>query len=425
MSAIFADIKTPYINELTLKKIMSNAVKDNIFQGETIKPGEGVTEKFSNDTDAAQIQVLRIKNIDDYGREIGADVNGGWFNGDNAATSSTEAYGIDILESIDRVIDIPTNAQEMINIDLAEGELRNLAGRVSSCVVAASLGAYFVKQFNEEATNRITLDQNNPNLFDAIVDANAALNNGNEAQGIQAYPTEGRAIYMRNKAYADLFKTGKIIAGGSNYAQQMMKNGGVDYETTVNSTAGYVGDILGVPCYVISDQIWTLAEKYAGVPAGALKKVALVVVSGIGTGRAQAFNAAIKTMPAPNGQGIRLQPKYRFGAECWDELSVVPVVEYGFVAVPVQSATELKLKAPGSRLKAATPTGQDTGSHKFTLSTTTSNATVVYTTDGTVPSFSNGTEYSSEVTLSAGATVKAVAYKNGMLSSDVLTLVVA
>ena len=33
MANIFADIKTPYVNEATLKRVMSSRVKENIFQG--------------------------------------------------------------------------------------------------------------------------------------------------------------------------------------------------------------------------------------------------------------------------------------------------------------------------------------------------------------------------------------------------------
>ena len=37
MPQLFADIRTPYINEATLKRVMSSRVKDNIFQGIFIK----------------------------------------------------------------------------------------------------------------------------------------------------------------------------------------------------------------------------------------------------------------------------------------------------------------------------------------------------------------------------------------------------
>lgn len=44
MGAIFANINTPYINDATVRRVMSEKVKENIFQAMQSKPGEGVTE---------------------------------------------------------------------------------------------------------------------------------------------------------------------------------------------------------------------------------------------------------------------------------------------------------------------------------------------------------------------------------------------
>lgn len=354
MASIFADIKTPYVNESTLKRIMSDAVKENIFQRIITKPGEAVTEKFSTDTDAAQIQVIRVKPDTTPAREIGADTNGGWFNSASAVYPTTEAYGINILQSIDNVIDIPTNQQEMINVDTAAAELTNLVGKVDRNVNAVTFAAQLAKNFNtfdNAATgkNWITLGAT-PNYLDAIIDANSKLDDGNEAQGIDTYPYEGRAIFVRSAAKAALLKSGQIIVGGSNYAQDIIRRGGMDADTRPNTTEGYLGEISNCPVYFASQAIWTLAEKYLGLTAGALAGVHMLVVSGIGTGRALAFNNAIKTVPSPLGQGIRLQPKYRFGAECWDELSVVPVVASDFTGPrATSSAAKLVVRAPGSR----------------------------------------------------------------------------
>ena len=123
MASLFADIKTPYVNEATLKRIMSSRVKENIFQGIFTRPNEAVTEKFSDDTDASEIQVIRIKPNNKDARELGADKNGAWFNSTDASTPTTEAYGIKIITTIDDMIDIPTNQQDMMNVDVAEAEL--------------------------------------------------------------------------------------------------------------------------------------------------------------------------------------------------------------------------------------------------------------------------------------------------------------
>ena len=72
----------------------------------------------------------------------------------------------------------------------------------------------------------------------------------------------------------------------------------------------------------------------------------------------------------------------------------------------------------------ATPTfsvaaGTYTSDQSVTLSTATADATIYYTTDGTTPSSSNGTAYSSAITVSASQTIKAIAVKDGYADSDV------
>ena len=53
------------------------------------------------------------------------------------------------------------------------------------------------------------------------------------------------------------------------------------------------------------------------------------------------------------------------------------------------------------------------------ISSATTGATIRYTTDGSTPTSSQGTIYAGAFTLSASATVKAIAYKSGMADSDV------
>lgn len=347
MAGLFADIKTPFINQLTLKRILSPAVKENIFQGILTKPGEAVTEKYSEDTDASEIQVLRQKPLANDARELGADNNGGWFNTETAQTSATEAYGIQILQTIDRNIVIPTNAQDMINIDLLAGEVKNLAGLVNRNINAMTIASMLAKNFNNVAgvdkrnanattesitaitSNWITKGENDK-YVDLLIEAGAYLDNGNEAQGIDAYPEDERAIIIRPTIKAEVLKGMTGLYGGVGVFD-VLKRGGLDRDTTpAIATTGYVGEINNTPVYALSGVGWALVEKYLGLTAGALNNLAGIVVSGVGTGRALAFNSKIKTVDAQEGQGIKLQPKYRFGAECWDALSVVPIFSASF-----------------------------------------------------------------------------------------------
>lgn len=360
MSAIFSAINTPFINEATLKRVMSTRGKDNIFQGIFTRPEEACTEKYSTDTDAAEIQVIRVKPNAGKARTIGEEMNGGFFNSDSTYLPTTEAYGIKILNTIDYNIDIPSNEQGMMNVDLVEAEMSNLTGKVNrnvnACTMAAQLAKWLTCQakgtsaVGDAATgNKVVVDAT-PGAnayYGYLVDANAYLDAGNEAQGIDTYPRDKRAFLLRSSLNASLKKQGVII-GGSNYGQIMVRTGALDSETKLESILGFVGEVDNTPCYVASNPVWNDVEKYLGLTAGALDKVLGICVCAIGTGRALAFNDSVKTIPSPNGQGTRIQPKYRFGAECWDEYSVVPIVANDYATIG-QKGQEFKVIAPGSR----------------------------------------------------------------------------
>ena len=69
-----------------------------------------------------------------------------------------------------------------------------------------------------------------------------------------------------------------------------------------------------------------------------------------------------------------------------------------------------------------TPTpGTYTTTQSVTISTGTSGATIRFTTDGSTPSETAGTVYSSAITVSATTTIKAIAYESGYSDSSVAT----
>lgn len=65
--------------------------------------------------------------------------------------------------------------------------------------------------------------------------------------------------------------------------------------------------------------------------------------------------------------------------------------------------------------------GSFSGTQSVTLSSSTSGATIRYTTDGSTPTSSSGTIYSTPFNISATTTVKAIAYKASMSDSSVAT----
>lgn len=420
MAGLFADIKTPFVNEATLKRIMSSRVKENIFQNIFTRPNEAVTEKFSEDTDAAEIQVIRVKPDGSDAREIGDDLNGNWFNGESASYSTTAAYGIKILTTIDRNIDIPTNQQDMMNVDVAEAELANLAGRVNRNINAMTIAEQLRKNFTDVAAGTVAknwITVTNDDYLGALIEAGGKLDDGNAAEGVDAYPDGARAVIVRSSVKTALLKKGQVIIGGSDAAQNILRKGGLSENDRpeVASTA-YVGEVANMPVYVASQVVWTLAERYLGLTPGRLDGVQMLVVSAVGTLRALAFNSAMKIIDSPDGQGRRLQPKYRMGTSCIDALSVVPVVDSSFVA-----PSNITIKAPASRVQTANPVIAASGSDA-TITCATAGATIYYTTDGSTPTEKSSTLTSSgKVSTVTGKTVKAVALVAGGLASAIVS----
>ena len=77
-------------------------------------------------------------------------------------------------------------------------------------------------------------------------------------------------------------------------------------------------------------------------------------------------------------------------------------------------------------MRAATPTfspvaGTYSSAQSVTISSSTSGATIRYTTDGSTPSETSGTVYSSSVAVNSTETIKAIAYESGLIDSSVAT----
>jgi endoglucanase len=73
--------------------------------------------------------------------------------------------------------------------------------------------------------------------------------------------------------------------------------------------------------------------------------------------------------------------------------------------------------------EASVDTGTYAVAQSVILSSSIDDAIIMYTTDTTIPSKINGTEYSSPITISATTTLKLYAYKPGYEDSSIITKV--
>lgn len=366
------NFSAPKLDGEALRRYTSKNIKENIFQNMLALPEKGVTEKFSEDTDASEIRIIR-QTVPKIGtRRLGASVNGGYFNSNTPLMPQSVEYGIKILYMIDDQIDFPTVMDEMVEVPVAEATTKAVAGLVARNINASTIAHQIAAVVNQEvaesdSTNNVVLASAGA-YKDGLLDANGKLDDGDVENGIDIFPVDGRQIFVKSSTRTGLFKAGNIIVGGSNYAQEMLARGTISPNTYKQDKLEYVGEIDNVPVCVASKPIWELAEDYLGLNRGKLNVVDALVVAGIATGRALAFNNSVKIIDCPRGQGKTAQYKYRWGIEVFNYKGIVPVLAYGSTLASISSTT-LTIEAPESVTvtKLTAPTLTDVAaSTKFT-----------------------------------------------------------
>lgn len=348
---------TPKLDGEALRRYTSKNIKENIFQNILALPEKGVTERFSEDVNASEIRIIRQVAPNIKARQLGASVNGGYFNSNQAIMPTSQEYGMKLLFTIDDQIDFPAVMDDMVELPVAEATTKNVGGivanNINACTIAVQLASVINAKIDGVATNEVVMSSATA-YKDALLDASGKLDDGDNANGIAIFPVDGRQGFLRSRARVGLMKSGNILIGGSNYAQEMLSRGVITPDTYKKENLEYFGELDGVPMCVVSKQVWDLAEQYlvdsttsSQIDAGKLNSVEAIVVAGIATGRALAFNHSVKMIDCPRGQGKTAQYCYRWGCEVFSQLGIVPILTNGTTLSTI-SANKLNVQAPGS-----------------------------------------------------------------------------
>lgn len=342
---------SPKLDGQALRRFTSKNLKENIFQNILALPEKGVTETFSTDTDASEIRIIRQVAPSISARRMGATVNGGYFNSNNPILPASVEYGLKILYMIDDQIDFPVVMDEMVEVAVADATTKNVAGLVARNINASTIAHQIASVVNENVASHsvnVVVMSSATAYKDALLDANGKLDDGDTDNGIDIFPVDGRQGFLRASARTGLMKSGNVIIGGSNYAQEMLSRGVISPDTYKKDNLEYFGELDGVPMCVVSKPVWDLAETYMQVDAGKLNSVQGLIVAGIATGRALAFNNEVKIIDCPRGQGKTAQYKYRWGIEVFTPKGIVPILSNGTTLASI-SATTITIEAPASR----------------------------------------------------------------------------
>ncbi len=353
------------INQVALKETASARVFEKLVQGILHVNGKGVDESYINGS-ALGSQSIAIPHVALGGgafRKLGATVNGGQFNANDANVPTSNYFYVPILYVYDQTETLAKIMNDKAGYDLLGAVTDNISRKITRGINALTFAVQISQTLNDSydaGAPTYVAEDATPNIFKSFVEANAKLDEGDEAIGADYFPTENRQAFFRPSAFSALKTSGdgKYVTQ-SNYGQEMLATGVLNpfknsEASKVELRDGYAGEIDGVPCYKVSPILLKLAEGYvqsngATLTAGAFDDIDVIVCSSIGTIRGFTSTGDIEVVPAISGQGWVLQPLVHGGCSCISGKSVRLIVKNGF-ANPVTSAeTKLTVLPPQSQ----------------------------------------------------------------------------
>ena len=350
-----SDFARPSINGNVARRVLANEVLRGVAQGVLETNGEGITQRFSNDTTGAQIRITQFMPFNQSARELGASLNGENFDGRTALQATTNGLGVDVITVINQNIDIPQVTMDMLPIDFLGNVMKNLEMDINNNINAMTIGGKFVATANAVAEGKdefeyITIGSATGDAWRlAFMNMDAKLDAGDEENGLAYFPGDDRCFVVKASIIPYLFNGGVLSLGGANHAYEMLAQGGISPGAKQDIRDGYAGELLGKPVYKFVPLIAKLAAKYAGVPVWAFDEVYAYESSAFANVRAIAQNDEIKTIDSPDGAGVRIQPNFRMGFKSLYEKGNVFLVETGYTNPAGTGDDALVLKAPGSR----------------------------------------------------------------------------
>lgn len=388
ISQILSPENATYINGVSAERRIAPAVLKNSYQRLVEKGGRGINDTFVSEDDAqssAQVLVNRVLPSKLKPREQGANKNGASYSA-NGHYVNTETVGINILCVIDDPIHLPRARQDMIKVDLLAEQVEILSARNATILNGATFAekwlTYAIAKSKGDAVNekKITsTDVTNKVVLNKFIEANSLLDEGDEAHGIDLFPENTRVCVIKPSWRATLKTNGILTVGGANYGYEIAQGSGLNQGVTATrSEDGYIGDIDGVPCHIISNESLGHAAEFCGFPTGEFKSNGTIgyISSSYANARGVSTAKSTKIVDDPAGQGLILQPFTKFGVASWYPKGNVVLADKDLDIIgdlkTIFSSSDIvfKTKPSGSRLF---PTGGTwtVGASAFTLASVT------------------------------------------------------
>lgn len=344
------------VNDTATQVLIARKIKENYYAPLLHRDGKGVEEHY--ETNVSTIRILKRTPLTTSARELGKPANGGFFNSNAANIASISEYDLPLLFVYDTNYDIPEVQQDMCSANIFDGAMTDIGGRIATEINASTLAVQLKAVYDTVgaldepawADNAIVLAAD-ADYYGALLDASAKLDDGNDAAGVQVFPFDQREILLTSDYRKNLMSTKGVLLGGSNYAQSMLAKGGVSPDEKKDYGTMYIGEIDGIPCYLLPKTIMNRVDAWvatadAAKRAAYVDKVGAIVCAASATDRGISDPDYVKVVDSQAGAGKRLQPKTRWGINVCYPSGIIPILANG-TAVPAKSGT-LSVAAPGN-----------------------------------------------------------------------------
>lgn len=471
-----------YLDGSMVNAELSDTIAEAIYIQEVFRDGQSVTGKYTTDRKAGAVRVMLDTPLPfssrtvSYGGRNGTEGNAGVINVNPPLLPTNDEFMIYLNQVNDQSMLFPDLSKEYIPLDVMAKKIAGYSKSVVQDRTASTLAevlAYAFFRALNQGENLIGVED--LGAEDAYADLcngiSAAMDNGDIAQGAYTYATEGRTIIGRPSFINRVFnRHSGIILNGSDLAQEMLKNFDLNVRMSDRDYVGtgYKGYALGFHWQSAPDYIWSLAEKYLGLSAGALSNVYAIAVSFESTAIGRVIDLGVKLVDANEVRGIKAQPLNVWGHEAFRKSYVIGGAGFGtdsltalgfdgdtrvypiapksvaqgeFINVPIYGSNgaivgfQQVAKAPqpnGDNIQsgaktvatpvAATPSGKVASGTKVKFTSATQGAKLYYTTDGSAPTAASTAVPADGVAISANSLLNVIATKDGMAPSAVLTV---
>lgn len=320
-----------YLDGTMTQAKLSEAIVESIYVGEIFRAGQSVTKKYAPNAKAGDVVRVPLETpfpnssrTLSIGARKGTSGNDGIFNKNAAMMPSDNEFNIVLNQVNDQMIAFPDLVKEWMPVKTLAQRIAGYAKTVvedRSASTLAEILAFAIYRSLGGAKNIRNINILSEDAYSTLCNGlSAALTNGDILTGAHAYGMQGRCIIARSIFVEQAFnrKSG-ILLTGSDLAQTMLKD--INFDTNIgerdyvgNSYRGYA---MGFHWQECPDYIFTLAEKYLGLKAGALDDVYGVAVSFEATAVSEAIDLGVKIIDAESFRGSMAQPLNAWGHEAF------------------------------------------------------------------------------------------------------------